>query len=320
MGYLNSIKRIGRHGRYLTALAVGVGIANFSHAAAIDVQLSRNTITPTAYPVVGSAALVPAGNSGGFAASPLTIPAAPGVNYDAADTTDSGTQWNSLSIPQVTVSATTVEEQNVPLVDSNGNATSVQLAMSFVDPSLKTDEIHNEGVTTGTNPGIDGLSSNPTGLMNQSWQTNSTSESISFSLTGLPANTPYNLFVYGAGVKAESGGSYTLSTANQGSDYNSASGAYSTEPVVAGDPTNGIYRSVFDNTGINPIPELGLSWTELPAVSDSTGTITFTAGEDIATAIKGSINGFQLDQVPEPASIGMLAFGGMALLGRRNRK
>src|ERR1700722_20027557 len=102
--------------------AVGLGVGMVSHAdgAAIDVQLANSQSSATTYPIVGAAGL--ASNS------PLTIPDAPGQTYDAADTTDSGTIWNSLiTPPNVKINnttgstLTTVVSQNVPLVDSAGN-------------------------------------------------------------------------------------------------------------------------------------------------------------------------------------------------------
>jgi len=291
----------------IAASAALVGMGSLAMGTAIDVQLSRTAITPASYPVVGAAAL---------AGAPITIPDAPGATYDAADTTDTGTQWNTLAIPQTTVAntsgntVTTLEESNVPLVDSGGNSTSVLLDMSYIEPNNKTDDIHPEGITSGTNPGSDGLSSNPTGLMNQSWQTNGTTELIQFTLTNLTPGGAYNLYIYGSGTKDGDGGTYSIAPANQ-----DGPASITIEPNASA-----IYRSVFDSTGINPSPELGLSWGLLPAVADSTGAVSFTVNEDSATAIKGSINGFQIDAVPEPVSGGIFLIGGAAAMLRRRGK
>jgi hypothetical protein len=291
------------------AVGLGLGVmATRANASAIDVSLSRTT--SAADPVTTENPVI-------------NIPDAPGVTYDAADTTDSGTTWNSLITPTVThndqtgSNLTSVVEQNLSLVDSHDNVSPIAISqILFTEGNGKNDTIHQTGIVAGTNPGLDGLSSNPALLMNQSWVTNGTAETITFSLTGLVPSSPYALYIYGAGGNIGSGGTYTLPAANQGVGYIATAGNYSTEPNKTG-----AFRSVFDSTGINPTPELGLSWQLLPAVADASGDLSFTVNTDLATGIKGSINGFQLDTVntPEPASLGFLAVGAAALLGRRRK-
>jgi hypothetical protein len=304
------------------ALAIALasaGLCASAGAAVINVQLSRTAGGDT----TGNST-----NNGIFAETytptQVTIPVVGSQTYDAADTTDSGTTWNSLKVPANKVSnstggnITTVYQQNLPLVDSGGNSTSALLDVSFTENNGKNDAISSTGLVAGTNPGTDGLSANPSGLMAQSWYDNGTSEIITFALHSLPASTDYNLYIYGAGQNVGYGGTYTVPAANQASGYNTAAGAYSTEPSATS-----IYRSVFDASS-NPVTEQGLTWTVLPVTSDANGNLTFNVNKDAGSGIKGSINGFQLDSggsiaTPEPASLGVLAMGGLALLAHRRK-
>jgi hypothetical protein len=318
-----------------------VGTAHQASASVVDVVLSRTLAGDTA------------GNTGNnginavtYTPSLLNIPDAPQpnpptVSYDAADMLDPGTLWNSLLCPATSVNnttgsaITTIYQQNIPLVNSLGTSTADLLSVSFTENNNKNDTIHQTGMGNGTNPGTDGLAANPalptqagppngpanlTGLVGQSWFNNGAgSEIMNFGLTGLIPGHSYKLYVYGAGANNGNGGTYTVPAANQDivNGYNTASGAYSTEPNK-----NGIYRSVFDATGINPAPELGLTWTVLPVVADGSGNLTFSVSTDVATGSKGYINGFQLDDlnVPEPASVGLLGVGSLALMLRKRKR
>jgi hypothetical protein len=338
-------RTIGRSLALAVAGAAGslVGTAHHAHASVIDVVLSRSADGNTSVPVINTP------NNG---VTPLTytpgtvsIPVAPGQTYDAADTADTGTNWNTLLVPGPSVnntsgsSTTTLYQQNLPLVDSLGNSTTALLSISFTENNGKNDTVHSTGMCNGTNPGSDGLLANPAlpnsaappngpgqlqGLMSQSWLDNGTSEFINFNMSGLTPGHQYLLYVYGAGANVGNGGSYTVGAAGtvnaayEGTGFNATAFAYSTEPNATQ-----IYRSVFDNTGINPIPEKGLTWTVLPVVTDASGDLQWFVNKDNATGSKGYINGFQLDDltpVPEPASIGVLAAGSLALMLRKRRR
>ena len=344
----------GKGGRRLIARSVALAVAGIAgtvlgtahHAGAsvVDVVLSRtgdgntsvgntsqpnNGITPVTY-IPGTVNIPDA--PGGLPSAPPST-----VSYDAADTQDPGMAWNTLLCPTVSVSnttggnITTLYQQNIPLVNSLGTSTADLLSVSFTENNGKNDVTHNTGVTNVTNtPGSDGLLANPqlptqagppngpanvTGLMGQSWFDNGTSEIITFGMAGLIPGHAYNLYVYGSGAGNGNGGTYTVPATNQGVGYNSTTGAYTTEPNATQ-----IFRSVFDSSsGTNPAPELGLSWTVLPVVADAGGNLSFNVVKDNGSGSKGYINGFQLDDlnVPEPASVGLLGVGSLALMLRK---
>jgi hypothetical protein len=305
----------------------GMGIATRVRADVVNVQLSNISDGDTN---IGTGT----GSNEGVVPTTYTptltgIPYAPAAAYDSADTGNTGTLWNSLLAPgfespakQTSGSTVTITYQvNIPLADSSGVPTTASLAyIASTDPNNHTDGIHNVGLTTaGT--GTDGLTANPTELMSHSWETNATSEALIFQLTGLTVNANYNLYIYGAGATANNGngGTYILPAANQGTGYNSSSGAYTTEPSSVS-----AFHSVFSsNGGNNPTPEQGLSWVLIPAKADANGNLQFIAEEDTKTGIKGYINGFQLDGAitltPEPTSVALLGAAGLGLAGRRRR-
>jgi hypothetical protein len=312
-------------------LAGGAAIAfpQLSHAdVVIDVGLA-GTATAT---VLGG----PSANGGvtpiTYTPTEVTVPVAPGQTYDAADTTDSGTIWNSIEGTTGNASssvASILYEQNLPLVSSTGAALSAELNYSALEGSGKSDYLHvNHNIgrtgTDGLNPNPatstygaslvgDGYTNSATDqlVMGTTWITNSASDGLSFEVTGLTAyeGDSFNLYVYGAGTADGQGGTFTLASSNGG-----ASAATNTS-------SSNIYMSVFDSTGINPTPEKGLSWNLLSGTVDSNGDVTFSELLSVA-GDKPAMNGFQLDlaNVPEPTTLGLLCLGGIGLLARRRPK
>jgi hypothetical protein len=217
-------------------------------------------------------------------------------------------------------------QQNIPLADSRGNSTSVQLNLSMVLPNNKSDGIHNSGIA-GTGTGSDQLTANPTQLMSQSWFVNGTSETVIFQLTGLTPNFTYGLFMYGAGPNDGNGASFSLPPINQGAGYGTGTGWYSTGGLAGTGayltvPTAASsYHSVFSASGgSNPAPEQGLTWVLLPTVADPNGNLSIYIQEDNVSGTKGFVNGFQLEPVPEPATLSLLGAAALGLLARRHRE
>ncbi len=281
-------------GTRLAAVVNGGGIYTWQSAPfylnAIDVLCSRTTFASATGNGTNNG-IVPYSYTPGLQyLSPVS-----GASYDAADTNDTGTAWNTLICPSTSVAnttgsnLTTLYEQNLPLTDSLGNSSKASLSVSFTENTGKTDTIHNAGMDAGTNPGSDGLPASPSALMGQSWVDNGTSEFITFTVSGLIAGAAYDLYIYGAGPTNGYGGTYSLAAANQPGGY---------APVSTQPGGGTIYRSVFDTSGTNPAPNIGLSWNFLPAVADGNGNLSFNVNKDAGSGVKGSINGFQIAFVP----------------------
>ncbi len=318
-------------------LSAGVGAtmiclqANNANAAAINVALANDSTTAT----TGNAT-----NSGinpiTYTPATSTIAAATGQTYDAADVNDSGTTWNSIESVSTapttaSVGVTTVLYQTgLPLVDSSGATTPITLSVSAVEGNGKSDFIHtghNDAAGPDTNSlapspanstssnGLDGYGGAGAAhaeLMGSSWVANGASDGMSFTLNGLTPNGSYNFYVYAAGVSSGQGATFAMSAANGGASA-----------IVNGDTTKE-FRSVFMADGFTLVPA-GESWNTLVGTADATGSLTFTAlASETTGAVKPAVDGFQFQAVtsvttPEPASLGLLAVGGLALLGRRRK-
>lgn len=325
----------------VSSAVTGMGFATQVHAFtvdtnAIDVLISRSSD--------GDIDNGPSGNLGvnppTYTPSLTGVPYAPGVSYDAADTNDSGTTWNQLLTPGQEGSAllnttgatlTVTYQQNLPLVDSQGTATGVQLNILFGDPNNKSDGYHSSAVPSEPGTGSDGLTANPEGLINQSWSAGGSTDTLIFQLTGLVANAHYNLYMYGSGPNGGNGGAFLLPTANQGTNYGSGAGwvstaglgnvgAYMTVPTGG---SSGTFHSVFSsNGGNNPTPEQGITWVLVPAVADANGDLSILDQNNLV-GNKPYANGFQIQYVsavPEPATLGLLGAAAAGVLARRRKR
>ncbi len=310
------------HGVLAGAILASGGLALFpalGRANVIDVEMSNTGITNTPN-TGGNLNITPVTYTPGT----VNIPDAGTASYDAADTNDPGTTWNVLQFVNASTAlsnggteatntsgstVTVLFEQNLPLVDSLGNATTVKLNVSSTVPNGKSDYIHGLS-NAATAVGADTYNPNPIALMGSAFDANSTTETMIFALAGLTPNATYNLYVYGAGnaTTLAQGGKFSLGATNGGGS------------VTTNTTTGSEYYSVFQGAGSSTLTTAGTAWNEVTGTADGSGDLTLTVAISVSGGSKPAINGFQIDAVPEPASASLLALSGLALLGRRRSR
>jgi hypothetical protein len=139
---------------------------------------------------------------------------------------------------------------------------------------------------------------------------------LQLSLSGLAPNTAYTVATYSYD---SSGGHTTNWTATAPTVSNGISGYWAASPVGNNTFTvpSGGEQSITWTAGTTPAPAI------FTLTSDGTGTINLYGwgGDGIsgdASADTTYLDGFQIAvAVPEPASLGLLAVGGLAMLRRR---
>jgi len=128
------------------------------------------------------------------------------------------------------------------------------------------------------------------------------------------------------GFSGQSGGQWNLAVYGLNAGYTLSTSVSGAVPV--GTPTSGgtlLSTAIYQNTAIN-------TWTSLPtggslSSTPSTGyssyeVLVYSVQQGTSTTRNGHFTNLSLDvpiAVPEPSSLGLLAFGGLFMLGRRRR-
>jgi|GEM_PF-1077732 len=229
--------------------------------------------------------------------SAVTIAAPSGYSYSAAAPV-SGTTWNvvdkNAGIPasQTAGSTYTYSANNQAasgaVKDVAGNILSgVALTVTY------TAVVANGNSEPLTMSGENTIQ--PGGVMQYGFRNynNSSGNYYTFSFTGLPGSTPFDLYIYGGTSTTAQGTGCALLAAN-------ALGANPTSATTANSTLNSasVYGSLF--TGTSPSYSLmasGTTWAVIHAQSDSSGNFAFQF-KKINNNNQAYLNGFQLVRVP----------------------
>ena len=237
----------------------------------------------------------------------LSIAAPAGYGYSAAAPV-AGTIWNTVgkssTIPQNTTPGSDYTLYSaLPLVDSLNNS----------GPSTLTIVYHST-ITTGTrtepSTGNGENVIQPGGVMQRAWRNyyNAGGNYYTFTISGLSASTPFDLYFEGGTGTSGQGAGLTLSAG-------SILGANpSTLTTVNNTPnSNGAYGSLFTSTDGGSTFQLvaqGMTWDVFHGQSDASGNFSFMLNRPGTAAY---LNGFQLVAVPEPTTGAILLVGWCAL-------
>jgi hypothetical protein len=230
---------------------------------------------------------------------------APATMSGAAAVGSAGDIWNGLgglAYSAYPLGATAV---GVPLVDSTGAATPVTLSLSAPNGTYGANSVNWNNHSTysyiGPFPNLNEnaafvltptLYSALTGTM---LVANTAGNPGNVTLSGLAPNQAFDLYLYNAG-DANIGAGRTSTFIVNGITQTSTWMA-DTHALVAGD-----------------------SYTEyVNAMSDGAGNLVITFG-DGSGVTESDLNGLQLQAVPEPGTLALLASGAVLLLGYQRRK
>jgi hypothetical protein len=194
----------------------------------------------------------------------------------------SGGIWNGV---------TSVNGSVLNAVDSLGNATIISLSMSGVGQS---DAAQLNGQTSATAL-----------LENSYWNLSFFSQGpFTTTLTGLAANTDYELIVYMTGRGASQGASGGKATWVDGTGTTLTGETHCTDNSQEASFTQGV------------------NYATLIGQTDSSGNIVYTVSQNSFGDAAWAWNGMQLTvaPVPEPSTLALAGLGGLALLFRRRGK
>jgi hypothetical protein len=250
--------------------------------------------------------------NGGNDTGTLSINAPAGYNYSAAAPVV-GTTWNTFDVVPVELPVgTTVGTYNLfttsALQDSVGSSLSPTLNISETVTATTT----HANPTTGTGENV----IQPGGVMAQAWRNynNSSGFYITYTIAGLAASTPFNLYVNGGTTTSGQGTQVTLAAGNVlGANPGSGATADTTQNY------NGAYGSLFTSVDGGTTFELmasGTTWFELEGQSDASGNFSF---EQIGTGSQAYLNGFQIVPAPEPTTFALFGLGALGFAWRHRR-
>jgi pectin methylesterase-like acyl-CoA thioesterase len=229
--------------------------------------------------------------------STITIAAPAGFNYSAAAPV-TGTVWNNVSrvttVPQGTaVGTTSILYSGVPLTGSTGAGLSQTLTVSYY--SAVTSGSRTEPSTASGENIIQ-----PGGVMAEAWRNywNGGGNYFMFTISNLPASTPYGVYFYGG--TGTSGQSVALTLLAGNGLANSPTNASTSNTSVN---SSGFYGSLWTVSGgaTNLMPQ-GTTWNTLYGKSDASGVFSFRF---IGPASYAYFNGFQLVPLSSPGLNGV---------------
>lgn len=218
--------------------------------------------------------------NGNTSSTAVTIPQRIAGMSSGADAVDQGTIWNNASpsgaslagkVPANAAVGAYSLLNNLSLTDSGGGATNVKLSAT-----LNVGQVNSHAELNAVSIG-----GTPSGLLGQSLRLyNSSYDSIAFTVSGLSANTAYDLYFYGSG-----------NTSGQGLSVNLNSGYTAPGGTGSGSSTGGATPALLDSA--NCINAAGVAWFQVNAITDSSGRILFT----VPTKSGGQyLSGFQVQR------------------------
>lgn len=228
----------------------------------------------------------------GAATTTITAPGT-GWSYSAAAPV-AGTTWNQVYRPSPQIpsgdgnggalGSYIYSANNLALTGAAGSATNIHLTTRVVIGEIAVANTTRVEPNTGAG-GITNLG--PGGLMGQAWRIYLGGNSTTHTLTGLTPNSHFLLYVYGS-TTGSNGCQFSLPAAFQG---NAAAASVST--------TGGNSGNNFILTGSTySLTAAGITWNQLHAKSDATGSLVFTTSRNSAN--NQYFNGFQLMPYPAP--------------------